>query len=153
MIKSILILNLSTNLNFLLFDANELVLNITCLEFLSRSKSILILSSGAIQTRGAEALSPVLSPTSPTSDTEHTTGTNNTNITNAQVFYFFRRKFCVLIQPHPYKSKLYKGGVNNRQYILGIFIFIILQQKFSFNSFPSCLNQRNEICFLFTRDT
>lgn len=127
MIKSILILNLSTNLYFLLFDANELVLNIICLEFLSRSKSILILSSGAVQTRGAEALSPVLSPTSPTSDTEHTTGTNNTNnIKNAQVFSFFRRKFFVLIQPHPYKSILYKGGVNNRQYILGIFIFIIL---------------------------
>ena len=29
--------------------------------------------------RGAEAFSPVLSPTSPTSDTEHTTGTNTTN--------------------------------------------------------------------------
>ncbi len=33
--------------------------------------------AGAV--RGAEALSPVLSPTSPTSDTEHTTGTNITN--------------------------------------------------------------------------
>ena len=33
--------------------------------------------AGAV--RGAEALSPILSPTSPTSDTEHTTGTNITH--------------------------------------------------------------------------
>ena len=48
-----------------------------------RGDSVVDSHAGAVASppavRGADALSPVLSPTSPTSDTEHTTGTNNTN--------------------------------------------------------------------------
>ena len=68
-----------------------------------RGDSVLESHAGAVASpaavRGADALSPVLSPTSPTSDTEHTTGTNNTN-------NFFRVELFS-------RFSLYKGDLNN----------------------------------------
>ena len=60
-----------------------------------RGDSVLESHAGAVASppavRGADALSPVLSPTSPTSDTEHTTGTNNTNNFRIELF----SRFCL----------------------------------------------------------